>query len=160
MGRVETQGTASLRRKQASKMREVKHGIRRLEKLMRAVSDFQNAIKLMICEVPSIQGAILVLGASPLRPQHVYELCFWHGESVPSNAHDFTKTKAAEVLSKKVLSAIPASTPSSQSYLRFTSKCEFTGFLSQAIRALISKGAGSGSYPGWYQKRVYIDLVK
>lgn len=110
MGRVETQGKASLRRKRASEMREVKRGIRRLEKLMRAVSDFQNAIKLMICEIPNMQGAILVLGASPLRPQHVYELCFWHGESVPSNAHGFTKTKAAEVLSKKVLSAIPAST--------------------------------------------------
>ncbi|KAF3436309.1 hypothetical protein FNV43_RR23401 [Rhamnella rubrinervis] len=118
MGRIETQGKASLRRKQASEMREVKQGIRRLEKLMRVVSDFQNAIKLMISEVPNVQGAILVLGASPLRPQHVYELCFSHGESASSVAHDFTKTRAAEVLSRK------------------------------AIRALISKGAGSGSYPG------------
>ncbi|XP_015892093.1 uncharacterized protein LOC107426419 [Ziziphus jujuba] len=117
MGRVEIQEKASLRRKHGSKMREVKQGIRRLEKLMRAVSDFQNAVKLVINEVPNIQGVILVLGASPLRPQHVYDLCFSHGK-LPGGAQDFTKSRAAEVLSRK------------------------------AIRALISKGAGSGSYPG------------
>lgn len=144
MGRIETQEKASLRRKQASKMREVKQGIRRLEKLMRAVSDFQNAIKLMISEVPNMQGAILVLGASPLRPQHVYELCFSHGGSVPSVAHDFTKTRAAEVLSRKVSLIYFCFHLYSQFYIILY----IYSFLSQAIRALISKGAGSSSYPG------------
>ncbi|PON55295.1 nonstructural protein [Parasponia andersonii] len=115
---AQIQGNASLRRKHASEMREVKHGIRRFQKLMRSISEFQTALKLMISEVPNIEGAILVLGASPIRPQHVYEFSFSNGKSASLGAPDFAKSRAAEALSKK------------------------------AIRALISKGAGSGTYPG------------
>ncbi|GMN48781.1 hypothetical protein TIFTF001_017948 [Ficus carica] len=114
----EALGNASLRRKQASKMREVKQGIRRFDKLMRSVSDFQTALKLMISEVSNVQAAILVLGASPLRPQQVYEVSFLHGKSVPVGPPDFAKSRAADALSRKV------------------------------IRTLISVGAGSASYPG------------
>ncbi|KAI7983381.1 Pentatricopeptide repeat-containing protein [Camellia lanceoleosa] len=76
---------ASFRRKHAGRMREVKQGIRRLEK------------------IPDINGVILVLGASPIRPRHVYEVCFLHGKVVSRG---------------------------------------------DAIRTLISKGAGSDSYVG------------
>ena len=98
----EALGNASLRRKQASKMREVKQGIRRFDKLMRSVSDFQTALKLMISEVSNVQAAILVLGASPLRPQQVYEVSFLHGKSVPVGPPDFAKSRAADALSRKV----------------------------------------------------------
>lgn len=116
----------TLRRKHAGQMREAKRGIRRFQKLMRQVSDLQTALKLMISEVPQFQEAILVIGASPLRPHHVYELSFSSASAVPSSSGehehekelDFGKSRAAEVLCRK------------------------------AIRGLISKGAGCASYPG------------
>ncbi|XAR58538.1 hypothetical protein NMG60_11013970 [Bertholletia excelsa] len=109
---------ASLRRKHAGRMREIKLGIRRLEKVMKTVSSVKSALKLMISEIPDIQQVILVLGASPLRPQHVYEVWFSHGKLVSGSAGDFTKSRTAEGLSRK------------------------------AIRTLISRGAGSDSYAG------------
>ncbi|KAM7257049.1 hypothetical protein ACFE04_012790 [Oxalis oulophora] len=117
----ETQVKASARRNHASRKREVKHGIKRLDKLMKTVSSIQIALQLMLTEVPRIQGVVLILGSSPIRPQHVYELNFAHGApggSVGAGEGDFTKCKAAEALSRK------------------------------AVRALISKGAGSTVYPG------------
>ncbi|KAL6968332.1 hypothetical protein U1Q18_034136 [Sarracenia purpurea var. burkii] len=115
---AQTEVKASLRRKHAGRMREVKQGIRRLEKLMKTVYSLQTALKLMISDIPDIQGVILILGASPIRPQHVYEVCFSHGKVVSGSAVDCTKSRAAEGLSRK------------------------------AVRALISKGAGSDSYAG------------
>ncbi|XP_038684618.1 uncharacterized protein LOC119984641 isoform X2 [Tripterygium wilfordii] len=109
---------ASFRRKHNGRMREVKHGIRRLEKLMNTISGLQTAMQLMISEIPNIQGVMLILGASPVRPLHVYELSFLHGNVIAVSAGEFSKTRAAEGLSRK------------------------------AIRMLISKGAGSGSYAG------------
>ncbi|KAE8676728.1 F15k9.21, putative isoform 2 [Hibiscus syriacus] len=64
------------------------------------------------------EEVILVLGASPIRPQHVYQLCFSHSNPAPIVEANFVKGKTAEGLSRK------------------------------AIRALITKGAGSSSYPG------------
>ncbi|XP_057966578.1 uncharacterized protein LOC131156709 [Malania oleifera] len=115
---TQTEAKASSRRKHAGKMRELKQGIRRLEKLMKTVSSVQTALQLVISEIPDIQGVILVLGASPIRPQHVYEMCFSHGSIVTGGACGFTKSKVAEAMSRK------------------------------AIRALISIGAGSNTYAG------------
>ncbi|CAI9272607.1 unnamed protein product [Lactuca saligna] len=41
------------------------------------------------------------VGGSPARPQHVYELCFSHGQDTLFDACDFTKTKAVEGISRK-----------------------------------------------------------
>ncbi|RQO90835.1 hypothetical protein POPTR_005G208700v4 [Populus trichocarpa] len=109
---------ASVRRNHISRMREVKHGIKRLEKLVNTVGGLESALQLIISEVLCIEEVILVLGASPIRPQHVYELCFSRGNVVPRDDGGFAKSKVAEGLSRK------------------------------AVRALISKGAGSSSYPG------------
>ncbi|XP_022150169.1 uncharacterized protein LOC111018414 [Momordica charantia] len=109
---------ASSRRKHTGRMREVRQGIKRMEKLMNSVSGFQSAIKLLITEIPNIEEVLLILGATPLRPQHVYQLCFLQRKAAVGGADDFIKHKAAEVLSRK------------------------------AIRTLISKDAGSSSYPG------------
>lgn len=93
---------ASSRRNHTSRMRELKRGTRRVEKLMNTVSSFETALQLIISENPNIQEVILVLGGSPLRPQHVYQLFFSHGKSVPRDGVDFTKSKVAEGLSRKV----------------------------------------------------------
>ncbi|XP_021897996.1 uncharacterized protein LOC110814747 [Carica papaya] len=108
----------SVRRKHISRMREIKREIKRVEKLMNTVSSLQTALQLMVREIPNVQKVMLVLGGSPIRPRYVYELFFSHGEVVSSGSGDFSKSKAAEMLSRK------------------------------AIRALISKDAGSSSYPG------------
>ena len=94
---------ASSRRKRLGRMREVKQGIRRLQKFMDTFSGLQTSLQLMLSEVPDIQGIILVLGASPIRPQHVYELQFSHGRVVPGGACNFIRSRAAEGLSRKVL---------------------------------------------------------
>ncbi|KAI3439435.1 uncharacterized protein J3R85_004863 [Psidium guajava] len=109
---------ASLRRKVNGRMRELKRGFRSSEKLMNAISSLQDALRLVVSENPHIWEILLILGGSPLRPQYVYRLCFLHGKVVSRDASDFTKNRVAEVLSRK------------------------------AIRALISRGAGSGGYPG------------
>lgn len=83
-------------------MRDIKRGIRRLEKLMNALSNVKIAIKLIINEIPDIEEIILALGASPHRPQHIYDLSFSHGRAIASAAGDFDRSKAADGLSRKV----------------------------------------------------------
>lgn len=70
---------------------------------MNSVSGFQSAIKLLITEIPNIEEVLLILGATPLRPQHVYQLCFLQRKAAVGGADDFIKHKAAKVLSRKVL---------------------------------------------------------
>ncbi|KAJ4954646.1 hypothetical protein NE237_011429 [Protea cynaroides] len=107
---------ASSRRKHNARMRELKQGVRKLEKLMISISSLQTAMQLALNEIPDIQRIIIVLGSNPLRPQHVYEMCFSHGKVTMELSNDFTISKAAETLSRK------------------------------AIRSLISKGAESMPY--------------
>ncbi|XP_045795242.1 uncharacterized protein LOC123889789 isoform X2 [Trifolium pratense] len=109
---------ASFRRKHVSRMREIKVGIKRLDKLMSSLSNVQTALKLMINEVHTIGGVVLALGGSSLRPQNVYVLEFPCRIDVSNAGDDFARNKAAEALSRK------------------------------AIRTLISKDAGSVTYPG------------
>lgn len=90
---------ASLRRKHVSRKREVKQGIKRLEKLMSTIANFRTALQLLITEMPQVDRLILVLGPSPLRPLHLYELCFSHGRIVSA---DFSRTKIADAVCRKV----------------------------------------------------------
>ncbi|MED6199490.1 hypothetical protein PIB30_076366 [Stylosanthes scabra] len=115
---IGTQVKASFRRQQVSKMRDIKMGIRRMDKFMNTLVKVQTAIKLMISQVPAIERLVLALGASPLRPLHIYVLNFSHGATRTAVSDDFGRNKVAEGLSRK------------------------------AIRTLISKGAGSVNYPG------------
>ncbi|GAB4829590.1 hypothetical protein Ancab_019258 [Ancistrocladus abbreviatus] len=109
---------ASSRRKHAGRKREVKVGIRRVEKLMSTVSDLKTAFRLIINEGPVVEDVILILGASPRRPKYVYEMCFSHGRMMAEPLDDRMKSRTTQSLSRKV------------------------------IRALISKGVGSSSYEG------------
>lgn len=77
-------------------------GIRRVDKLMNTISSFKTALQLMITEFPAIQRAVLILGPSPLRPIHVYELNF-SCDTAASGGH-FTRNRVVEALSKKVSS--------------------------------------------------------
>lgn len=90
---------ASLRRTHTARKREVKQGLRRMEKLMRSIANLKDAFQHLITEIPDIERVTLVLGASPLRPLQVYELCFSHEKIVPA---DFSRTRIAEGLSRKV----------------------------------------------------------
>ncbi|XP_010259868.1 PREDICTED: uncharacterized protein LOC104599157 [Nelumbo nucifera] len=116
--RTQTNVKASSQRKHIGNMREVKQGIKKLGKLMNSIFSLQTAIQLMLNEIPDIHEIILILGASPLRPKYVYEMCFSCGKSFQGSVNDFSKSKTAETLSRKV------------------------------IRSLISKGAGSSTYAG------------
>ncbi|CDP03621.1 unnamed protein product [Coffea canephora] len=91
---------ASLRRKHVSRKREVKQGIRRLEKLINSVSNFETALQLLIPQIPQVERLILVLGPSPLRPIHLYELCFSSGTTVSA---DFVRTKVADGICRKAI---------------------------------------------------------
>lgn len=93
---------ASCRRKHVSKMREIKVGIKRLDKLMKSLLNLQTAIKVMINENPNIEEVILALGASPVRPQHIFVLNFPPGLAVSKVEDDFARSKVAEGLSRKV----------------------------------------------------------
>ncbi|KAG5567590.1 hypothetical protein RHGRI_002958 [Rhododendron griersonianum] len=139
---AQTEVKASMRRMHGGRMREVKRGIKRLEKMMKTVSSIRTALQLVICVIPNVQQVMLVLGPSPMRPQHVYEVCFAHGKVVCGRAGDFTKTRAAEVLSRKV---------KNKDSIRLILRNEMGNQISYclvAIRTLISKGAGSDSYAG------------
>ncbi|XP_008807285.2 uncharacterized protein LOC103719697 isoform X2 [Phoenix dactylifera] len=113
-----TESKASFQRKHNLRKREVKQGIKRLEKLMNSISSLLSALQEALDEMPNIQGVTMVLGASPLRPQHVYQMLFFHGKFDSGSAKDSTKSKVADALARK------------------------------AIRALITSGAGSSSYAG------------
>ncbi|XP_058083492.1 uncharacterized protein LOC131231338 [Magnolia sinica] len=109
---------ATSRRRHNGRIREVKQGIKRMEKLMNSISTLLSALQLMLDETPNIEGVILVLGGSLIRPQYVYEMFFSRGRVASESEKYCTKSRAAEALSRK------------------------------AIRALVSNGAGAGSYAG------------
>lgn len=70
---------------------------------MTTISTLRSALQLLIREAPDIRRAVLILGGSPLRPQKAYELFFTHSDNVFNFEGDFSKCKATEALSKKVL---------------------------------------------------------
>uniref|UniRef100_A0A7N0SYC4 Uncharacterized protein n=1 Tax=Kalanchoe fedtschenkoi TaxID=63787 RepID=A0A7N0SYC4_KALFE len=123
----QVEAKAVTRRMNVVKKREVKYGIKRLQKLMSTTSDVEAALQLILNEAPNIQSVLLILGASSMRPQHVYEMSFLQGCDFTPGVIGFAKSKAAEGLSRK------------------------------AIRALISRGAGSSCYGG--QSKLFL-LVK
>ncbi|GAB2213519.1 hypothetical protein Droror1_Dr00017826 [Drosera rotundifolia] len=105
----------SSRRKQLGKRREVKMRIKRVEKLMKAISNLQTAFQLIISEVP-VENVLLILGGSPRRPQYVYEMLFPEHRMVPQAPEDTTNSRTAESLSKKVIRALISKGAGSSSY--------------------------------------------
>jgi len=117
----ETQFKPSSQRKMIGQSRELKRGIKKLEKLMTSISNLLSAVQTMVHEIPEVQVVLLALGASSTRPQHLYEICFSDKGLVPKGVENCAPRKIAraDVLSKKI------------------------------IRELVSNGAGcAGSYLG------------
>ena len=48
------------------RMREVRIGIKRFEKLMDTISGVESALRILISEIFSLESFILILGASPI----------------------------------------------------------------------------------------------
>ena len=69
---------------------------------MDAISSLLSALQQALEGTSNIHGVILVLGASPARPQHVYEMFFPCGRIDSGNTTGCTKSKVAEALSRKV----------------------------------------------------------
>ncbi|KAG9157064.1 hypothetical protein Leryth_009090 [Lithospermum erythrorhizon] len=109
---AETKG--SIRRKQATRKREVKQGIKRLERIMQTIASVKTALQLMISEIPGVECVTLVLGPSPLRPIHVYEMYFPLNGRVFSG--EFGRSKIAESLSKRAIRELISRGAGSNSY--------------------------------------------
>ena len=69
---------------------------------MNTISGIQTALQLMIHEVPNVEHIVFVFGASPRRPHYVYEILFPHGRRDPLASEDVTRSRAIELLSRKV----------------------------------------------------------
>lgn len=111
---AKSEGISKLaRRNQAARKREVKMGIRRLEKLVNCISDLKTALKEMMTQVTNVEKIWLVLGPSPLRPLHVYELHFPKGVLVSG---DFARSKVADTLSRKAIRTMISKDVGSKNY--------------------------------------------
>lgn len=88
----------SIQRQHNIRKRVVKSGIKRLEKLMNSISSLLSALQQALDGPSCIHEVIVILGGSPARPQHVYELFFPYGRVDSGSA----KRKVAEALSRKV----------------------------------------------------------
>lgn len=106
------------RRKYNTRTREVRRRIKKHEKLMNGISTLLCSLQQALDEVSSIEGVVLVLGASLVRPLFVYDITISHGTFDSGSAKENAVTKLAQSVSRK------------------------------AIRALVSCGAGSLSYTG------------
>ncbi|RCV25526.1 hypothetical protein SETIT_5G173800v2 [Setaria italica] len=105
-------------RKYNTRKREVRRRIKKHEKLMKGISILLCALQQALDEVSSIEGVVLILGGSLVRPLFVYDITISHGTFDSGSAKDHALTKLAQSVSRK------------------------------AIRALVSCGAGSLSYTG------------
>lgn len=105
-------------RKYNTRKREVRRRIKKQEKLMIGISTLLSSLQQALDEVPSIEGVVLILGGSLVRPLFVYDITISHGGFDSGSAKEHATTKLAQSVSRR------------------------------AIRALISSGAGSLSYTG------------
>ncbi|XP_020593228.1 uncharacterized protein LOC110033546 [Phalaenopsis equestris] len=93
-------------RKANMRKNEVKSSIKKLEKLMSSISTLFSALQEAIDGIPDFHGVTFLLGGSPARPQHVYEIFFSHFGVNSDNVNHITKSKVAEALSRKVVRAL------------------------------------------------------
>ncbi|WVZ86010.1 hypothetical protein U9M48_032858 [Paspalum notatum var. saurae] len=105
-------------RKYNTRKREVRRRIKKHENLMNGISTLLCSLQQALDEVSSIEGVVLVLGGSLVRPLFVYDIAISHGTFDSGSAKEHALTKLAQSVSRK------------------------------AIRTLVSCGAGSLSYTG------------
>lgn len=65
-------------------------------------SSLLSAFRLALEEMPDIREVTLILGASIVRPQHVYQLVFSGGNFGSGNANKCTERKISDNIARKV----------------------------------------------------------
>lgn len=89
-------------RKYNTRKREVRRRIKKHEKLMKGISILLCALQQALDEVSSIEGVVLILGGSLVRPLFVYDITISHGTFDSGSAKDHALTKLAQSVSRKV----------------------------------------------------------
>lgn len=89
-------------RKHNTRKREVRRRIKKHEKLMKGISTLLCALQQALDEVSSIEGVVLILGGSLVRPLFVYDITISHGTFDLGSAKDHALTKLAQSVSRKV----------------------------------------------------------
>ena len=89
-------------RKYNTRKREVRRRIKKHEKLMNGISTLLCALQQALDEVSSIEGVVLILGGSLVRPLFVYDITISHGTFDSGSAKDQALTKLAQSVSRKV----------------------------------------------------------
>ncbi|KAL6615193.1 hypothetical protein ACP70R_037463 [Stipagrostis hirtigluma subsp. patula] len=87
-------------RKYNTRKREVRRRIKNQQKLMNSISSLLAALQQALDEVPSIEGVVLILGGSLVRPLFVYDIAISHGSFDSGSAKD-ALTKLAQSVSRK-----------------------------------------------------------
>jgi len=82
--------------------REVRCRIKKHEKLMNGISTLLCSLQQALDEVSSIEGVVLILGGSLVRPLFVYDITISHGIFDSGSAKEHALTKLAQSVSRKV----------------------------------------------------------
>ncbi|KAL6884507.1 hypothetical protein ACP4OV_010443 [Aristida adscensionis] len=90
----------SEQRKYNTRKREVRRRIKKQEKLMTSISSLLIALQQALDEVRNIEGVVLILGGSLVRPLFVYDITISHGSFDSGSAKD-ALTKLAQSVSRK-----------------------------------------------------------
>uniref|UniRef100_A0A0E0PJL0 Uncharacterized protein n=2 Tax=Oryza TaxID=4527 RepID=A0A0E0PJL0_ORYRU len=90
-------------RKYNTRKREVRRRIKKQEKLMNGLSSVFSALQKALDEVPSIEGVLLILGGSLVRPLFVYDITISHGRFDAGSANERGASKLAQSVSRKVV---------------------------------------------------------
>uniref|UniRef100_A0A804N3J6 Uncharacterized protein n=1 Tax=Zea mays TaxID=4577 RepID=A0A804N3J6_MAIZE len=91
------------RRKYNTRKTEVRRRIKKHEKLMNGISTLLCSLQHALDEVSSIEGVVLILGGSLVRPLFVYDITISHGIFGPGSAKEHALTKLAQSVSRKNL---------------------------------------------------------
>jgi hypothetical protein len=89
-------------RKCNTRKREVTRRVKKQQKLMNGISTLLSALQQALDEVPSIEGVVLIIGGSLVRPLFVYDITISHGRFDSGSAKDHALTKLAQSVSRKV----------------------------------------------------------
>ncbi|KAL6627887.1 hypothetical protein ACP70R_031613 [Stipagrostis hirtigluma subsp. patula] len=102
-------------RKYNTRKREVRRRIKNQQKLMNSISSLLSALQQALDEVPNIEGVVLILGGSLVRPLFVYDITISHGSFDSGSAKDGL-TKLAQSVSRKAIRSLVSGGAGSLSY--------------------------------------------
>lgn len=86
---------------------------------MNGISTLLCSLQQALDEVSSIEGVVLILGGSLVRPLFVYDITISHGIFDSGSAKENALTKLAQAVSRKVTTVAPTFSPGSRITLFF-----------------------------------------